>query len=211
MVDSGASVHMVSQKDLESAELETMRTSRNPTTVLTANGELQTREEPTEYVKELDLFLTVMLLEETPEVLSLGKLCEDHGKTYHWTSGLKNTSHPIRARELIAKYQTLCQSLIVVCRRVPQHHPHLLLRHLHRRIRHIHRRTLNLTSADTWKIPQPKEVEVRERSYEETRCIDKQKPRTPLKKEGHEEVQSDLLHDLPYWLQEFRENLVGER
>ena len=35
---------------------------------------------------ELDLFVTVMLPEETPAVLSLGKLCEDHGYTYHWTS-----------------------------------------------------------------------------------------------------------------------------
>ena len=45
MVDSGASMHMVSEKDLNSAELETMRTSRNPTTVMTANGGVQTREE----------------------------------------------------------------------------------------------------------------------------------------------------------------------
>ena len=29
--------------------------------------------------------------------------------------------------------------------------------------------------------------------------------------EGREEIQSDLLHDLPDWLQEFRENLVDER
>ena len=64
----------------------TMRTSRSPTTVMTANGEVQTREEATVKVKQLDLFVTVMLLQETPAVLSLGKLCEDHGKTYHWTS-----------------------------------------------------------------------------------------------------------------------------
>ena len=49
--DSGASTHMVSRKDLNSAELETMRTSRSPTTVMTANGEVQTREEATENVK----------------------------------------------------------------------------------------------------------------------------------------------------------------
>ena len=48
------------------AELETMRMSRNPTTVMTGNGEVQTRKEATVYVKELDLFVTVMLLEETP-------------------------------------------------------------------------------------------------------------------------------------------------
>ena len=89
MADSGASLHMVSKKDFDSAELETMRTSRNPAMVMTANGEVQTREEATVYVKELDLFVTVMFLEETPAVLSLGKLCEDHGYSYHWTSGQK--------------------------------------------------------------------------------------------------------------------------
>ena len=89
VVDSGASMHIVSKKDLNSAELETMRMSRNPTTVMTANGEVQTREDATKYIKELDLFVTVMLLEETPTVLSLGKLCEDHGYIYHWTGGQK--------------------------------------------------------------------------------------------------------------------------
>ena len=89
VVDSGASMHMVSEKDLNFAVLETMRTSRSPTTVMTANGEVQTREEATVYVKELDLFVKVMLLEETPAVLSLGTLCEDHGNTYHWTGGQK--------------------------------------------------------------------------------------------------------------------------
>ena len=89
VVDPGAKMHMVSKKDLNAAELETMRTSRSPTTVMTANGEVQTREEATVYVKELDLCVTVMLLEETPAVLSLGKLCENHGCTYHWASGQK--------------------------------------------------------------------------------------------------------------------------
>ena len=89
VVVSGASMHVVSKKDLNSAELETMRTSRSPTTVMTGNAEVHTREEATENVKELDLFVTVMLLEETRAVLSLVKLCEDHGYTYHWTSGQK--------------------------------------------------------------------------------------------------------------------------
>ena len=40
VVDSGASVHMISKKDLNSAELETVTTSRSPTTVFTANGEV---------------------------------------------------------------------------------------------------------------------------------------------------------------------------
>ena len=57
--------------------------------MMTANGEVQTQEEATVYVKNLDLFVTVMLLEETPAVLTLEKLCEDHGFSYHWTSGQK--------------------------------------------------------------------------------------------------------------------------
>ena len=89
VVDSGASVHMVSKKELGSVELETMRIWRSPTTVTTANGEVQTRHEATVFVKELDLFVTFVLLKETPAVLSLGKLCEDHWYTYHWTSSQK--------------------------------------------------------------------------------------------------------------------------
>ena len=69
VVDSGMSMRMVSKRDRNSAELETMRTSRSPTTVMTTDGEVQTREEATVYVKQLDLFIKDMLLEETPAVL----------------------------------------------------------------------------------------------------------------------------------------------
>ena len=39
MVDSRAGMQMVSKRDQNSPELETMRTSRSPTTVMAANGE----------------------------------------------------------------------------------------------------------------------------------------------------------------------------
>ena len=87
VVDSWASMHMVSEKDVNSAEMAITRTSRSPTTVMTANGELRTNREATIYVKQLDLFGKVILLQETPAVLSLGKLCDKHGHTYHWKSG----------------------------------------------------------------------------------------------------------------------------
>ena len=41
VVDSGASMHMISQKDLNGAEMDTLTTSRSPTTVRTANGEVR--------------------------------------------------------------------------------------------------------------------------------------------------------------------------
>ena len=80
-------MHMRSRKDLNSAELETVRVSRNPTTVLTANGEVPTNEEATVYVHDLELFLTVQILEDTPAVPSLGKLCEDKVRAIQGHSG----------------------------------------------------------------------------------------------------------------------------
>ena len=101
--------------------METLRRSRIPTTAVTANGGEPTNEEAQVYVHDLDLFVTVQLLEDTlavswkalrrtrihlyvhdldlfvtvqiledtPTVLSLGKLCEQHGCTSEWTSGEK--------------------------------------------------------------------------------------------------------------------------
>ena len=89
LVDSGASMHMISRNGLNPGEMETVTTSRYPTTVITANGEVQTHEEATVHVRELDMFLTVKIIEDTPAVLSLGKLCEDHGYSCEWTNGQK--------------------------------------------------------------------------------------------------------------------------
>ena len=89
VVDSGASMHMVSKKDLNKAELDTVRISKNPTVVMTASGEVPAKEEATENVHELNMFVAVLLLENTPAVLSPGKLCEEFGYSYRWTGGQK--------------------------------------------------------------------------------------------------------------------------
>ena len=80
-------MHTLSKKELSSEELETLRRPRNTTTVVTANGEVQTTEEAQVHVYDLDLFVTVQLPEDTPAVLSLGKLCDEHGYTNEWVSG----------------------------------------------------------------------------------------------------------------------------
>ena len=80
-------MHMIINKDLNSAEMYTLTKSCSPTIVITANGEVQTHEEATVYVKELDTFLTMKVLEDTPAVLSLGKLCDEHGYSYEWING----------------------------------------------------------------------------------------------------------------------------
>ena len=69
--------------------MDTLTTSRSPTTVITANGKVETHEEATVYVKELDIFLKMKVLENTPAVLSLGKLCDEHGYSYEWINSQK--------------------------------------------------------------------------------------------------------------------------
>ena len=89
VVDSGASMHMISKKDLSDAEMDTLTKSCSPTIIITANGEVQTHEEATVYVKELEIFLTMKVLEDTPAVLSRGKLCNEYGYSYEWINGQK--------------------------------------------------------------------------------------------------------------------------
>ena len=69
--------------------MDTLTKSCSPTIVITANGEVQTHEEATVYVKELDIFLTMKVLENTAAVLSLGKLCDENGYSDEWINGQK--------------------------------------------------------------------------------------------------------------------------
>ena len=82
-------MHMISKKDLSEAEMDTLTKSCSPTIVITANGEVQTHEEAIVYVKELDMFLTMKVLENTPAVSSLGKLFDENGYSYEWINGQK--------------------------------------------------------------------------------------------------------------------------
>ena len=139
VVDSRAGMHMVSKKDLNS-----------------------TREEATVHVQELDLFVTVVLLEETPAVLSLGKLCEDHGYTYHWTRS--QNPHLTKNGKIMD-----CNISNYVPFVVPG---------LSTSSSTSSSPTSSTSSSHTPKIQYPKEVEVRVRSCGETRCINQQKPKT---------------------------------
>ena len=55
---SGASVHMTSKMELSPEELETVNMSRLPTTVITANGSIDTTEQ-TLRAKDLDIVVAV--------------------------------------------------------------------------------------------------------------------------------------------------------
>ena len=166
---------MVSRKDLNSAELETVRTSESPTTAVTANGEVPTKEEATVYVRELDLFVTVMLLEDTPAVLSLRKLCEDHGKNHHWTIGQK-------------------PQLIINGRRIQCNTANFVP---------IVVRVLSTSSSKSSSPTSPTF------SSQDT-VTPTEYPASTRSVSTSEEVQGNLSHDLPEWLQEFRHGLVDQ-
>ena len=108
MVGSGASMHMLSRKDLNSAELDTTQVSRNPTTVITANERVQTNEKATVHVHDTDLFVKVQILEGTPAVLSLRKLCEEYGYSHEWTTNKKKTNLIKKPAEKPRQHRKMC-------------------------------------------------------------------------------------------------------
>ena len=80
-------MRMMSKSELSSEEMGTVKRSKNPTAVLTANGEVHTDEEAQVFVHDLNQFVPVQLLEETLAVVLLCRLCKDHGYSCEWTSG----------------------------------------------------------------------------------------------------------------------------
>ena len=85
VVDSGASMHLLSKKDSISDERAPSRRSIDPTTVMTASEEMQTNEGAQVYVHDLDLVVTEQLLENTPAVISLGKLSRNTVRKGEWS------------------------------------------------------------------------------------------------------------------------------
>ena len=162
---------------------------------MTANGEVQTREEATVYFKQrLDLFVKVLLL----------KLCEDHGFSYHWTSGQK--PHLIRnGKRIECKFSnyvpfvvpglSASSSSITLSPVSPSSSSQDSVFDVNRYTENPLPGRSGSTSEELRRNPLPKPTGTENKN----------------KNEGREEVQSDLLYDLLDWLQEFRENLVDER
>ena len=76
-------MHMLSKKVLSPDE---MGDSAEIQSVVTGNDDVQTNEEAQVYVHDLDLSVTVQILDDTPAVVPIGKFCEEHGYTYEWAS-----------------------------------------------------------------------------------------------------------------------------
>ena len=95
--------------------MNTLTKSCSPTIVITANGEVQTHEEAIVYVKELDIFLTLKVLENTPAVLSLGKLFDETDILVNGSMVKKHTSHLKRNSDTVqhGELRSYCGSRLV--------------------------------------------------------------------------------------------------
>ena len=59
IVDSGASLHMMSKSDLTPEQQDKIQKSKDPSVTMNANGTTHTTEEATVYVCVLDMFVQV--------------------------------------------------------------------------------------------------------------------------------------------------------
>ena len=70
IVDSGASLHTMSNSDLTPEEQQAVRKSKDPAFIMTATVSTHTSEEATENMCDLDKFVQVQLLKESLAVQS---------------------------------------------------------------------------------------------------------------------------------------------
>ena len=218
-------MHMISKKVLNSAEMDTLTMSCSPAIVITANGEVQTHEEATVYVKEFDIFLTMRVLEDTPAVLSLGKLCDEHGYSYEWINCQKphlikngiriqcNTENivPIVVPGLsTSSSSSVPSSTSMTPSRQEIDHPTSTSPNM----------TSSTVSSDSV-TRQAREdlsgielchVNMLNGKNGETRLPSQPKIQNQIKNEDPEKERRDPFRsDIPEWLQEFIENLVDDR
>ena len=221
VVEFGASMHMISKKDLSKAEMDTLTKSCSPTIVITANGEVQTHEEAFVYVKELGIFLIMKVLENTPAVLSLGKLCDENGYSYEWINGQKphliedgiriicNTENFV---PIVVSCLTSCSSTSSSTLRTPL------------------KQESRSSSSSSPSSPTVGEMSVREREDalnsdispvpvselvddRSDKPVETQANQIPQSNKEETPIERGNLCDdpeIPEWLQEFRENLVDD-
>ena len=73
-----------SENKLTSGDKDTIRRSREPTVNTTASGKAESTEEGRVYVNDLVVSVTMVLLEDSAAVVSLGLLGEELGCTCGW-------------------------------------------------------------------------------------------------------------------------------
>ena len=151
VVDSGASMHVVSKKDLNSAEWRPWGHRRIRRRWWREKVRCKPDKKPLYLSKNWTYLSKLCFLKKLPQFFLWGNSVRVIG--IHTTGpAVKNHIPSEMAIELIATYPTMYHSCFLVYQRVlPQLHLHLLLHHLHHKITY-------LMSTDTPKIQYPKEA-----------------------------------------------------
>ena len=177
------------------------------------------------YVKELDIFLTMKVLENTPAVLSLGKLCDENGYSYEWINGQK--PHLIKNGIRIIYNTENFVPIVVPGLSSSSFGSSSTSRTPMKQESHSSsssssspssptvgeipvREREDVTNSDISPVPVSKLVDDRSGQPDETQA---NKIPKPNKKETTIERGDPLCSDdseIPEWLQEFRENLVDD-
>ena len=214
---------MISKKDLSDAEVDTLTKSCSPTIVTTANGEVQTHQEASVYVKELNIFLTMKVLENTPAVLSLGKVCDENGYSYEWINGQKphlikdgirivcNTENfvPIVVPGLSSSSSGSSSTLRTPMKQESRSSSSSSPSSSSPAVGEIQvREREDVTNSDISPVPVSKMVDDGSGQPDKIQANNIQKP---TKKETTIERGNPSDSEIPEWLQEFRENLVDDR
>ena len=174
------------------------------------------------YVKELDIFLTMKVLENTPAVLSLGKLCDENGYSYEWINGQK--SHLIKNGIRIPCNTENFVPIVVPGLSSSSSGSSSALRTPMKQESHS-----SSSSSSSSSSPTVSEIQIREREdamVSDTSPVpvsnlfddgsgqpdETQANKIPKtnQKETTIERSNPLDSEIPEWLQEFRENLVDD-
>ena len=73
VLDSGASVHMMARHSLPPEASERIRPTDKRLSIQTANGIVEVTREADVYINELDTYVYIKLVEDSPAVLSVGR------------------------------------------------------------------------------------------------------------------------------------------
>ena len=84
LCDTGCPYDLVGCKTIPPEDEEIIEPAQNPTTLETANGDVEVVETIPMQIDALKEVIDPYILDETPDVLSIGKRCEEMGYDFHW-------------------------------------------------------------------------------------------------------------------------------
>ena len=90
LLDSGASMHMVSWENLAPDERKNVRRLERAVPLSTANGTVVCKFWTYVNVLSLNLRVPVLILRDAPSLISMGLLCRDHGFRFVWPEDLSD-------------------------------------------------------------------------------------------------------------------------